>query len=53
MADYRLKLSIILLLLVGSLRLMAQGLEQRELPEVQGSMSCDDTLQGQEADTAS
>ena len=53
MNDYRLKLSIILLLVVGSLRLMAQGQEQRELPEVQGMMSCDDTLQGQEADSAS
>ena len=53
MNDYRLKLSIILLFVVGSLRLMAQGLEQRELPEVQGVMSCDDTLQGQEADSAS
>ena len=53
MNDYRLKLSIILLLLVGSLRLMAQGLVQQELPGMQGMMSCDDTLQGQEADTAS
>ena len=53
MNDYRLKLSISVLLVVGSLRLMAQGQEQRELPGMQGMMSCNDTLQGQEADSAS
>ena len=53
MNDYRLKLSIILLLAAGSLRLMAQGVEQQEMPGLQELMSCDDTLPNQEADSAS